>query len=90
MNKQDEWTQSEVRDHYVGNVCDCVNHADGCEAENRFDRMLAQVRREAAAEQREKDARIAETRYFGGGSTGSANRWGAKQAAAAIREQGAE
>ena len=40
------------------------------------------------AEQREADAHIAETRYFGGGNIGSANRWGAKQAAVAIREAG--
>ncbi|WP_300345168.1 hypothetical protein [Nesterenkonia sp.] len=43
-----------------------------------------------AAEEREKAAQIAENLYFGGGSTGSANRWGAKQAAARIRKQGKE
>lgn len=42
------------------------------------------------AEERERCAQIAENLYFGGGSTGSANRWGAKQAAARIREQGKE
>ena len=46
-----------------------------------------EVAAKAKAEQREADAVIAETRYFGEGNNASLHRWGSKQAAVAIRRQ---
>lgn len=59
------------------------------EAEARWDRMIAQVRRGAAAEQREKDARIARDvadKLANGGLIEHGD--GAYDAAAAIHEAG--
>lgn len=93
MSGQDEYTPSvdEVRHGLIagqialarGAVDDPDTVAIQSECGKQFDRMIERVRREAAAEQREKDAQIAEAAAIG---------WnhdydnGCFDAAAAIRE----
>jgi hypothetical protein len=77
-----------IREAYVSGAAFLSDEMVTPEMGARFDRWLAALTAQVRAEQIETDAQIAEARYFGGGVIGSANRWGAKQAAAAIREAG--
>lgn len=52
-----------------------------------FDRWLAQHDAEVKAEALEEAAKEVQNLYFGGGATGSANRWGAKEAAKRLRHR---
>lgn len=99
MSEQDEYTPSvdEVRHGLIagqialarGAVDDPDTVAIQSECGKQFDRMIERVRREAAAEQREKDARMARDvadKLANGGLIEHGD--GAYDAAAAIREAG--
>lgn len=94
MSEQDEYTPSvkQVRDTYASIYAYTTDRAAA------FDRMIERVRREAAAEQREKDAQIVEHDYLWdvwpyNNMDERRSAWyayGRRDAAAAIREQGNE
>jgi len=84
-------TDGEVLEAWTAhNTPDLPTALDLVGAYDAFKRWLTEHDAKVRADEREKCARIAENLYFGGGATGSANRWGAKQAVARIREQGKE